>query len=155
MPKIATLSQGKTTVFTGFGPQKNNFENSFFPSLFPCLLHFFFPRGGRQEHIKHTQKIHTINHAVSTFIRFHSKREQEDESDDAEKNRTRDSLVARACARLFTRVSVFGFGQLPFSLHFTCEMDHRLCFFPIHARNDDALLSSLTLALCSLINQQQ
>jgi hypothetical protein len=70
----------------------------------------------------------------------------------------RDSLVARARARLFARISVFGFGQLPFSLHFTCEMDHRLCFFPIHARNDDALLSllsSLTIALCSLIKQQQ
>ena len=42
--------------------------------------------------------------------------------------------VARACARLFTRVSVFGFGQLPFSLHFTCEMDHRLSVFFQYAR---------------------
>ena len=137
MPKIATPSQGKTTVFTGFGPQKqkNNFVRTlFFGLFFPEVSSLFLSPRAKQEHSKHTQKIHTINHAVSTFIRFHSKREQEDESDDAEKNRTRDSLVARACARLFTRVSVFGFGQLPFSLHFTCDMDHLLSVFFQYAR---------------------
>ena len=135
MPKIATPSQGKTTVFTGFGPQKNNFVRTlFFGLFFPEVSSLFLSPRAKQEHSKHTQKIHTINHAVSTFIRFHSKREREDESDDAEKNRTRDSLVARACARLFTRVSVFGFGQLPFSLHFTCEMDHLLSVFFQYAR---------------------
>jgi len=134
MPKIATPSQGKTTVFTGFGPQKNNFVRTLFFGFFPEVSSLFLSPRAKQEHSKHTQKIHTINHAVSTFIRFHSKREREDESDDAEKNRTRDSLVARACARLFTRVSVFGFGQLPFSLHFTCEMDHLLSVFFQYAR---------------------
>ena len=108
MPKIATLSQGKTTVFTGFGPQKNNFRTLFFGLFFPELLHFFFPRGGRQEHIKHTQKIHTINHAVSTFIRFHSKREREDESDDAEKKRAALVILSSlARARGFLRAYRF------------------------------------------------
>ena len=135
MPKIATLSQGKTTVFTGFGPQKNNFVRTlFFGLFFPSSL-FLSPRRQTRTHQTHTKDTH--NQPCGKY--FHSfsfkARERGRERRCGEKaRRTRDSLIARACARLFARVSVFGFGQLPFSLHFTCEMDHRLSVFFQYAR---------------------
>jgi hypothetical protein len=156
MPKIATLSQGKTTVFSPVSVHKRTTLRTLFFSFSLSSSLFLSPRRQTRTHQTHTKDTH--NQPCGKY--FHSfsfkARERGRERRCGEKaRRTRDSLVVRACARLFARVSVFGFGQLPFSLHFTCEMDHRLCFFPIHARNDDALLSSLTLALCSLINQQQ
>ena len=111
MPKIATLSQGKTTVFSPVSVHKRTtlrtlFFGLFFPEVPSKFFTFLSPRRQTRTHQTHT-KIHTINHAVSTFIRFHSKREREDESDDARKRAALVILSSFARARGFLRAYRF------------------------------------------------